>query len=91
MKKLTLKPDELRVESFGTLHAARSRGTVRGAAETLLESCTCDDTYYKCPDTYIDCPDTYNPSCPHTCGIVIANGADGGDAMAPQSWNCPCM
>jgi hypothetical protein len=91
MKKLSLKPDDLCVETFGTLDAARGRGTVRGAAETLIESCTCPETYDTCPETSIDCPDTYNPSCPRTCGIVIGYAPGDGEVMAPQSWNCPCM
>jgi hypothetical protein len=106
MKKLTLKPEDLCVESFGTLALPRARGTVQGAImipNTFLESCTCDsvvnvcddtngvcqDSIDVCPDTYF-CGDTKNASCPHTCGIAWANGA-GGDAMQPQSWNCPCM
>jgi hypothetical protein len=101
MKKLSLKPEDLCVESFGTLVAPRARGTVRGAADTLAETCTCPDTQVDsclCADTYgectyLDCPDTYNPSCPRTCGIVIAYGAGDADAIAaaPNSWNCPCM
>jgi len=98
MKKLTLKPEDLCVESFGTLALPRARGTVRGAADTLAKTCTCTESIDKvcadsidvCPDTWL-CGDTNNPSCPHTCGIVIANGAAGDGVMAPQSWNCPCM
>jgi hypothetical protein len=98
MKKLTLKPEDLCVESFGTLAQPRARGTVQGAvaADTRAETCTCTDAVDVCADSIDVCPDTYfcgdtiNPSCPHTCGIVIAYGAaDAG--MAPQSWNCPCM
>jgi hypothetical protein len=101
MKKLTLKPEDLCVESFGTLALPRARGTVQGAVamprpNTFVESCTCDsvdkvceDSIDVCPDTYF-CGDTNNASCPHTCGIAWAYGA-GGDAMQPQSWNCPCM
>jgi hypothetical protein len=89
MKKLSLKPEDLQVESFGTLPPARARGTVRGA---IYETYTCPDTQIDCPDTQLDCPDTYNPSCPRTCGIVIAPAAYGGDAaVAPGSWDCLCM
>ena len=89
MKKLTLKPEDLCVESFGTLAQPRARGTVQGAADTLAKTCTCPDSIEVCPDTWL-CGDTNNPSCPHTCGIVIAYGA-ADDGLAPQSWNCPCM
>lgn len=88
MKKLSLKPEELLVESFGTLAHPRERGTVRGAADTLDETCACLDTYCECPDTYFDCPDTLNPSCPRTCGIMYGAGDN---AIACDSCNCPCM
>jgi len=107
MKKLTLKPEDLCVESFGTLALPRARGTVQGAIaipDTFLESCTCDsvvnvceDTNGVCQDTIDVCPDTYfcgdtnNASCPHTCGIAWAYGAGDDVIMSPQSWNCPCM
>ena len=90
MKKLSLKPEDLQVESFGTLAPPRARGTVRGA---IYETFNCPDTQFDCPATELDCADTYNPSCPRTCGIVISEpAAYGGDAaVAPGSWDCPCM
>jgi len=98
MKKLTLEPEDLCVESFGTLALPRARGTVRGAvaADTWAETCTCTDAVEECADSIDVCPDTFfcgdtnNASCPHTCGIAWAYGADEG-IMAAQSWNCPCM
>ena len=102
MKKLTLKPEDLHVESFGTLARPWVHGTVRGAADTFFESCTCDsvdvpcdsidvcDSVKMCPDTW-GCGGTLFPSCPHTCGIVAAFGSGEVDAIADQSWNCPCM
>ena len=100
MKKLTLKPEDLCVESFGTLALPRARGTVRGAATdpgTFVESCTCDSIDYACEDSIDVCHDTYfcgdtnNVTCPHTCGIAWAYGGGDDAVMQPQSWNCPCM
>ncbi|SOD03670.1 hypothetical protein SAMN05216486_11625 [bacterium JGI 053] len=85
MKKLSLKPEDLCVESFGTLPQSPARGTVQGAADTKAETCTCPNS------VDYPCGDTISPSCPHTCGIVIAPGAAGDGVLAPQSWNCPCM
>jgi hypothetical protein len=106
MKKLTLKPEDLRVESFDTVTAPRLRGTVRGAFDpydTFVESCTCDSLAVPCDsidvcDSVDACPATWvcgsqNPSCPRTCGIVAAFGSGEIDAagVADQSWNCPCI
>ena len=69
---------------------------MRGAADTLAESCTCDsievcDTIDMCPDTW-GCGGTEFPSCARTCGIVAAFGyGEVEGAIADQSWNCPCM
>jgi hypothetical protein len=41
MKKLTLDPEQLRVDSFTTAHDADTRGTVRGHDDTVeSEWCT---------------------------------------------------
>ena len=39
MKKLELRPEELRVESFPTAAAGPARGTVRGADATPATGC----------------------------------------------------
>lgn len=57
MKKLVLKLDDLRVESFDTLETENERrGTVAANAPTNGKTCNCvtDD----------------EPSCPYTCGII---------------------
>lgn len=55
MKKLTLDPDAVAVESFPTDHAPPEdgRGTVHGrAACTYQASCLCQTAYYHCGDGY---------------------------------------
>jgi len=65
MKKLSLKLEDLQVESFGTLEAPRARGTVRGA---IYETFTCPPTRFDCPETEQEwCPYTEQPSCPGPC------------------------
>jgi hypothetical protein len=64
MGKLTLRLDELEVDSFDTTAAERGRGTVFG------EQCTCD-TQCTCPG----CP-TCDITCPATCGGSCDSCAD---------------
>ena len=75
MKKLTLNPDMLEVQSFTTSSGGPGRGTVRGQQElcTCYTNCTCPG----CPTcaNYNTC----GPTCPATC----ANTCD--DASC---WSC---
>lgn len=71
MKKLRLRMDDLRVESFATLGGpAQPRGTVRGHEPTVMCSGTCtanpDCTDVFACETYGDC--TLAGSCEGTCG-----------------------
>lgn len=56
MKKLTLNPEVLEVQSFVTAEEAPGRGTVHAE-----QQCTCP-TYCSCPG----CP-TCGATCPNTC------------------------
>ncbi|HET7234551.1 MAG TPA: hypothetical protein VFJ16_31355 [Longimicrobium sp.] len=53
MRKLTLKIDELAVDSFDTEGAGGGRGTVRGRDTVYTEWCT----------GYPDCGVSYKPRC----------------------------
>jgi hypothetical protein len=65
MKKIELKIESLRVESFATAAPERGKGTVFGNAKTV-------DTCYAtaCPSWIDDCPSVYGASLP-------CNGCDG--------------
>lgn len=56
MKKLALKLDDLRVDSFQTSADSAARGTVMGNAPTVM-GYTCG---YSCPNTCGIVPDTQN-------------------------------
>lgn len=71
MKKLTLRLDDLRIETFRTAHAPRDRGTVLG------EQCSCGNTCmadygtcaYSCAATcYGSCPPG---TCYMTCRVEM--------------------
>jgi len=76
VKKLRLKLDELRVESFNTGAAAARSGTVRGHGQSADSTCQPIDTC------------TCGPDC---CGAVPGTGV-GGDAqvnMIPTQQTTP--
>ena len=60
MRKLTLRIENLAVESFSTGQGADVRGTVRGRGEdcTQGDTCVCETAYYLCgtgPATIYSC------------------------------------
>lgn len=61
MSKLTLRLDDLRVDTFDTTPAERGRGTVFGQQCTCYTVCTCPG----CPTCDGTCP--ADPSCADTC------------------------
>ncbi|HSU15273.1 hypothetical protein [Longimicrobium sp.] len=61
MKKLTLRMDDLRVDSFDTAQAAKAAGTVRGQEDVTFLQATCRT-----------CDVTCNPSCDDTCYYTCA-------------------
>lgn len=63
MRKLSLHPESLVVESFPTTRGTRVRGTVQG-----MDSVTIDqDTCATCPPSCDTCGGTCPPTCPATC------------------------
>lgn len=76
MKKLTLNPESLEVQSFSTSEDVRGRGTVQGEQLcTCPTNCTCPG----CPSCAETCPAT----CPYTCddascGTCIGDPSCGG-------------
>jgi hypothetical protein len=53
-KKLGLKADELRVESFGTVDGTPARGTVLGKDGTDCYTYSCEGTCGASPPSYAD-------------------------------------
>lgn len=71
MKKLQLRAETLKVESFRTAEADGGTGTVHGYKPgcTCYDSCLCETAYYHCgtgPHTIHSCDYTYNDSCERT-------------------------
>jgi hypothetical protein len=80
MKKLKLRLDDLRIDSFSTTRAQEPGGTVFGEQCTCQTQCTCPgntcdgtcgdtcpNTCVTCPDTCFTCPLSCVPSCLGTC------------------------
>lgn len=70
MKKLTLKMDDLKVDSFETARVRGMTGTVHGAAKTIPYDCQQWSEFWTCG---IWCPETTNPeeTAPCQCPIYI--------------------
>lgn len=67
MKKLSLTPDDLRVESFHTSVDRQEEGTVFGE-ECTCQTCETDCTCPGCPTCDFTCPNTCWETCGNTCG-----------------------
>ncbi|HEX6373461.1 MAG TPA: hypothetical protein VF006_31340 [Longimicrobium sp.] len=69
MKKLTLNPEMLEVQSFVTADGGAGRGTVQGQQQpcTCYTNCTCPG----CPTCAETCPDT----CWNTCDDFSCEGS----------------
>lgn len=81
MSKLSLRPDELEVQSFPTMDLGRGRGTVRG----MDSGATCDQ------DTCVE-EDTCGPGCTDvdTCPAVTCAVSCGGTCVTcPATCACP--
>lgn len=81
MNKLSLKIDELMVESFRTDETAGRVGTVRGLDSATVDQDTCN-TCNGCSnaDTCVSCPATCGntcQTCPVSCNPANCPSADG--------------
>jgi len=73
MKKLTLRLEDLRIDSFSTTEVQREKGTVYGEQCTCHTQCTCPG----CPTCDASCNGSCDASCNGTCA-----GCGSGD------WTC---
>jgi hypothetical protein len=64
MKKLKLRLDDLRVDTFDTSAGRKEKGTVFGEQCTCYTQCTCPG----CPTCYASCNGSCDASCNGTCG-----------------------
>jgi hypothetical protein len=64
MKKLRLRLEDLRIDSFTTTQAQDEKGTVFGEQCTAETACTCPD----CPTGDASCDGTCDASCDGGCG-----------------------
>jgi hypothetical protein len=88
MRKLTLRLDDLSVESFDTSVVREEKGTVFGEQQcTCQTACTCPgcDTCdatcrYTCDDRTCDGQLTCDPTCAFTCGYESCHPVDCGQS-----------
>jgi hypothetical protein len=88
MRKLTLKLDDLSVDSFDTSAVRREKGTVFG------EQCTCwtNCGQNTCPGCYTcdaSCNGTCHDSCNGTCDCPSGNTCDW-SCQATDCWGYTC-
>jgi hypothetical protein len=87
MSKLTLRLDDLTVDSFQTVPTQPARGTVFGEECTCPTACTCPgcDTCdatcaYTCDDRTCDGQATCDPTCAFTCAYESCHPVDCGQS-----------
>jgi hypothetical protein len=80
MKKLMLRVEDLRIDSFSTTPAARDAGTVFGEQCTCWTNCTCPG----CPTCDESCNGTCDASCNGTCDVSCGGGCGTGWG----EWTC---
>jgi hypothetical protein len=87
--KLTLKLEDLSVESFDTTVKQKARGTVFGEQCTCYTNCTCPG----CPTCYASCNGTCGGTCGENTCAASCNGTCGA-ATCDYSCNytdCDCL
>ena len=72
MAKLTLRLDDLRIETFSTTPVQKEKGTVFGEQCTCHTNCTCPG----CPTCNASCNGTCDASCYGTCDVSCGCGGD---------------
>ena len=85
--KLSLKLDDLMVDSFDTTAAQKAKGTVFGEQCTCWTNCTCPGcpTCNTCGDTCNTCGATCPATCYNTCDDATCNTC--GDTC---NYSCEC-
>ncbi|HYR07545.1 MAG TPA: hypothetical protein VEQ60_07245 [Longimicrobium sp.] len=81
--KLTLKLEDLSVDSFDTTTTQKAKGTVFGEQCTCYTNCTCPG----CPTCYASCNGTCDASCNGTCG-ASCNGTCNCPSGNTCDWSC---
>jgi hypothetical protein len=88
--KLTLKLEDLSVDSFDTTTAQKAKGTVFGEQCTCWTNCTCPG----CPTCYASCNGTCGDTCPATCAYTCDDASCGDSCGCNYSDACntwdPC-
>jgi hypothetical protein len=74
MRKLTLKLEDLSVDSFDTTTTQKAKGTVFGEQCTCYTNCTCPG----CPTCYESCNGTCGDTCPATCAYTCDDASCAG-------------
>jgi hypothetical protein len=82
MKKLKLRLDDLRVDTFDTSTVRKEKGTVFGEQCTCYTQCTCPG----CPTCYASCNGSCDATCNVTCGVTCGASCD--DSCDCSGWTC---
>ena len=86
MKKLRLRLEDLRIDSFTTTQVRREKGTVYGEQCTCHTQCTCPG----CPTCYASCNGSCDASCNGTCGASCNGTCDAScnGGCGSGGWTC---
>jgi hypothetical protein len=72
MKKLTLRLEDLRIDSFSTEPVRKEKGTVFGEQCTCYTNCSCPG----CPTCDASCNGSCGASCGGTCNATACGTCD---------------
>jgi hypothetical protein len=82
--KLTLKLEDLSVDSFDTTTTQKAKGTVFGEQCTCYTQCTCPG----CPTCYESCNGTCGDTCPATCAYTCDDVSCAGSCAETCDYSC---